>query len=197
MLRLRSPLRRRSRRCACGCGSRRVLPSTRRRASPSPPARDRRSSSARCLSRSASSATSTRARRRCRRPIPTPAIPTARPPDARRRFPNRRTCGMYVRPAVSIVFTEPPPPMPSTRRMCGRRSSSARPSARCRLPAIDASAEPPRTVKSSPERITGRPPISAVPSTKFDGVNARNSPFGVVVADAGQRADLVERCRDR
>ena len=49
--------------------------------------------------------------------------------------------------------------MPSTRRTCGRRSSSASPSARWRLPAIDASAEPPRTVKSSPERMTGRPPI--------------------------------------
>src|SRR5688572_3543660 len=75
-----------------------------------------------------------------------------------------------------MVLTEPPPPMPSTRRTCGSSSSSARPSALTRFPGIEASAEPPRTVKSSPETTTGRPSIAAVPNTKFEGRNSRRVP---------------------
>ena len=60
----------------------------------------------------------------------------------RGRRPSPRICEIGVRPICSIVFTEPPPPMPSTRRMCGSRSSSARPSAWLRLAPIDASDGP-------------------------------------------------------
>ena len=62
-----------------------------------------------------------------------------------------------------------------------------------RFAPIDASADPPRTVKSSPDTMTGRPSTAAAPNTKFDGVNAISSPSLVVRADAGDRADLVER----
>src|SRR5215475_6238774 len=43
------------------------------------------------------------------------------------------------------------------------------------LPLIVASAEPPRTVKSSPPITTARPSISARPNTKFDGVSFTRS----------------------
>ena len=42
--------------------------------------------------------------------------------------------------------------------------------------AIDASADPPRTVKSSPEMMTGLPSINAVPNTKLEGVKLVNLP---------------------
>ena len=63
-----------------------------------------------------------------------------------------------------LQLTEPPPPMPSIRRMWGSWSSKAMFSEAFRLALIEASAEPPRTVKSSPDRITGRSSISATPS---------------------------------
>ena len=87
-----------------------------------------------------------------------------------------RTWGMYVRPAVSIVLTDPPPPMPSTRRTWGSCSSTAMDSAALRFSGRVASAEPPRTVKSSPDSTTGLPSTFASPKTKFDGVRWTSSP---------------------
>ena len=55
--------------------------------------------------------------------------------------------------------------------------------------------DPPRTVKSSPETMTGRPSTSATPNTKLDGVKPISSPASSYCADAGDRADLVERAR--
>ena len=65
--------------------------------------------------------------------------------------------GTLARPVVSMVLTEPPPPEPSIMRMSGRRSSLAMRSAMMGLSRMVASAEPPRTVKSSPTTTTGRP----------------------------------------
>lgn len=42
---------------------------------------------------------------------------------------------------------------------------------------MDASAEPPRTVKSSPTTTTVRPSMRARPNTQFAGVNFCNSPL--------------------
>ena len=50
------------------------------------------------------------------------------------------------------------------------------PSARFRFSGNVASAEPPRTVKSSPEIMTGRPSMRAKPKIKLDGVNDRRFP---------------------
>ena len=83
--------------------------------------------------------------------------------------------GTLARPVVSMVFTEPPPPEPSTRRMSGRRRSWAMRSHWPCLSLIVASAEPPRTVKSSPPITMGRPSSSARPKTKFEGVRATRS----------------------
>src|SRR5207245_2878468 len=82
-------------------------------------------------------------------------------------------------PAAELVLgellAEPPPPEPSTSRISGRRSSWAIVShCRC-FSLIVASAEPPRTVKSSPPTTTGRPSTFARPKTKFDGVNVSRS----------------------
>ena len=85
------------------------------------------------------------------------------------------TAGTLARPVVSMVLTEPPPPEPSTRRINGKRRSCAIRSHMLCLPLIVASAEPPRTVKSSPPMTTGRPSTRARPKTKFDGVNASRS----------------------
>ena len=65
--------------------------------------------------------------------------------------------GRLARPLVSIVFTEPPPPEPSMMRTIGRRNSAAICSAISGFSWIEASADPPRTVKSSPTTTTGRP----------------------------------------
>ena len=91
-----------------------------------------------------------------------------------------------------MVFTEPPPPEPSTRRISGRRRSWAIRSHWLCLPLMVASAEPPRTVKSSPPITTGRPSTSARPNTKFDGVSATRSFLLVVARAARDLADLVE-----
>ena len=85
------------------------------------------------------------------------------------------TPGTLARPVVSMVFTEPPPPEPSTMRISGSRSSLAICSHWLCLPLIVASAEPPRTVKSSPPTTTGRPSTRARPKTKFDGVSSFRS----------------------
>src|SRR6185369_7393712 len=84
--------------------------------------------------------------------------------------------GRLAAPLVSMVFTEPPPPEPSIRRMIGRRKSCAISSAIRGFAEIDASAEPPRTVKSSPTTTTVRPSILARPNTQLAGVSCVSSP---------------------
>ena len=71
-----------------------------------------------------------------------------------------------------MVLTEPPPPEPSITRMIGRRKSCAISSAISGLSEIEASAEPPRTVKSSPTTTTGRPSILPRPNTQLAGVSS-------------------------
>ena len=78
--------------------------------------------------------------------------------------------GTNERRSVSSVFTLPPPPEPSTRRTIGRPKSCAMRSAMTCFWKIDASAAPPRTVKSSPPTTTGRPSIRPRPITKFAGM---------------------------
>ena len=87
------------------------------------------------------------------------------------------TAGTFARPVVSIVLTEPPPPEPSTSRISGSRRSCAIRSHMLCLPLMVASADPPRTVKSSPPTTTGRPSTVARPNTKFDGVKRVRSFF--------------------
>ncbi len=84
--------------------------------------------------------------------------------------------GRLAAPLVSMVFTEPPPPEPSISRMMGRRKSCAISSAISGLAEIEASAEPPRTVKSSPTTTTVRPSILPRPNTQFAGVRFFSSP---------------------
>ena len=84
--------------------------------------------------------------------------------------------GRLAAPRVSMVFTEPPPPEPSMMRMIGRRKSCAISSAISGFAWIDASAEPPRTVKSSPTTTTVRPSIRARPNTQFAGVRCFSAP---------------------
>src|SRR5690242_1412460 len=84
--------------------------------------------------------------------------------------------GRLAAPRVSIVFTDPPPPEPSMMRMIGRRKSCAISSAIKGFAEIEASAEPPRTVKSSPTTTTGRPSTLARPNTQFAGVRCFSSP---------------------
>jgi len=80
--------------------------------------------------------------------------------------------GRFARPVVSIVFTEPPPPEPSISRTIGIRNSAAICSDIFGLPLIEASAEPPRRVKSSPATTTGRPSTVPRPNTQLAGVKA-------------------------
>ncbi len=100
--------------------------------------------------------------------------------------------GRLAAPLVSMVFTEPPPPEPSIRRMIGRRKSCAISSAISGLAEIEASAEPPRTVKSSPTTTTVRPSILPRPNTQLAGVKCCEFAVLVIFGDAGNRADLVE-----
>src|SRR4051794_32273178 len=85
--------------------------------------------------------------------------------------------GRLAAPLVSMVFTEPPPPEPSMMRMIGRRKSCAISSAISGFAEIEASAEPPRTVKSSPTTTTVRPSILPRPNTQFAGVRLVSSPL--------------------
>src|SRR5450756_1983597 len=85
--------------------------------------------------------------------------------------------GRLAAPLVSMVFTEPPPPEPSMMRIMGRRKSCAISSAISGLAEIEASAEPPRTVKSSPTTTTVRPSILPRPNTQFAGVRLVSSPL--------------------
>src|SRR6266436_75236 len=84
--------------------------------------------------------------------------------------------GRLAAPLVSMVFTEPPPPEPSMMRMMGRRKSCAISSAISGFAEIEASAEPPRTVKSSPTTTAVRPSILPRPNTQFAGVRFLSSP---------------------
>src|SRR5438874_3903121 len=85
--------------------------------------------------------------------------------------------GRLAAPLVSMVLTEPPPPEPSMMRMMGRRKSCAISSAISGLAEIEASAEPPRTVKSSPTPTTVRPSILPRPNTQLAGVRCLSSLF--------------------
>ena len=85
------------------------------------------------------------------------------------------TPGTFERPSVSMVLTEPPPPEPSTMRTSGRRSWFAICSHMMCFSLMVASAEPPRTVKSSPPTTTGRPSSRARPKTKLDGSRCSRS----------------------
>ena len=78
--------------------------------------------------------------------------------------------GRLAAPLVSMVLTEPPPPEPSIIRTMGSRKSCAISSAISGFAEIEASAEPPRTVKSSPTTTTVRPPILPRPNTQLAGV---------------------------
>ena len=87
--------------------------------------------------------------------------------------------GRLLAPLVSMVLTEPPPPEPSMMRMMGRRKSLAMSSAISGLAAMDASAEPPRTVKSSPTTTTGLPSMRPRPNTQLAGVTSATLPSGL------------------
>src|SRR6195952_3079985 len=87
--------------------------------------------------------------------------------------------GRLAAPLVSMVFTEPPPPEPSMMRMIGSRKSCAISSAINGFAEIEASAEPPRTVKSSPTTTTVRPSILPRPNTQFAGVRPVSSPLSL------------------
>src|SRR6266436_6041280 len=87
--------------------------------------------------------------------------------------------GRLAAPLVSMVFTDPPPPEPSMMRIIGRRKSCAISSAINGLAEIEASAEPPRTVKSSPTTTTVRPSTLARPNTQLAGVRCFSSPLSL------------------
>src|ERR1700749_1240452 len=84
--------------------------------------------------------------------------------------------GRLAAPLVSMVLTEPPPPLPSMIRTIGKRKSCAISSAIKGLAEIEASAEPPRTVKSSPTTTTVRPSTLPRPNTQLAGVRCLSSP---------------------
>ena len=84
--------------------------------------------------------------------------------------------GRLDAPVVSMVLTEPPPPEPSMMRTMGSRNSAAMSSAISGLLAIDASAEPPRTVKSSPTTTTARSSMRPRPNTQLAGVTCVTAP---------------------
>ena len=75
---------------------------------------------------------------------------------------------------ASTVRTEPP--VPSIRRTSGRRSEWAIASACTTFSRIEASAAPPRTVKSSAVTTTSRPSIRARPKMKFAGEKSVKAP---------------------
>src|SRR6218665_124141 len=134
-----------------------------------------------------------------------------------------RISGSRVWPLVSMLRTEPPPPVPSTSRTTGRRRSPAMRSAWTSLSPTAPSLAPPRTGKSSPISTTGRASISPCPITTFQGPAARGEAAAhqphragvdlrvadhqirgpqagdlavrVVLAAAGERADFLERAR--
>src|ERR1700753_2503210 len=85
--------------------------------------------------------------------------------------------GRLAAPLVSMVLTEPPPPEPSITRMIGSRKSCAISSAINGLAETEASAKPPRTVKSSPTTTTVRPSILPRPNTQLAGVRCLSSPL--------------------
>ena len=101
--------------------------------------------------------------------------------------------GRLARPVVSMVLTEPPPPEPSISRMIGMRKCAAICSDIFGLPLIEASAEPPRKVKSSPATTTGLPSTMPRPNTQLPGMKSMMLPCRVVAGLAGDAADLLER----
>ena len=103
--------------------------------------------------------------------------------------------GTKLRRSVSSDFTEPPPPDPSTSRTIGRRSSCAICSACTCFWKIDASAAPPRTVKSSPPTTTARSSIRPRPITKLVGREVDERTVVVGGRPPGEPTDLVEAAR--
>ena len=100
--------------------------------------------------------------------------------------------------AVSIVLTEPPPPMPSTRRTWGSWSSSARDSAGVALlgnGGVGRAAAHGEVVAR--DHDAGRPSISPVPNTKFDGVKSTRLPSLVVARRRRRSCRSRGRCRGR
>ena len=85
--------------------------------------------------------------------------------------------GRFARPVVSMVLTDPPPPEPSISRMIGMRNWVAISSDILGLPLMEASADPPRRVKSSPAMTTGRPSTVPRPNTQLPGMKPVMSPF--------------------
>src|SRR5437868_1077571 len=84
--------------------------------------------------------------------------------------------GRLAAPLVTIAFTERQPPEPSISRITGRRKSCAISSAISGFAEIEASAEPPRTVKSSPTTTTARPSTLPRPNTQLAGVRCLSPP---------------------
>ena len=84
---------------------------------------------------------------------------------------------MYVLVSISNDFTDPPPPVPSINLIKGSLYSFANCSAIICFWAIDASAAPPLTVKSSPPTTTFLPLMVPLPITKLDGIKFLSSPF--------------------
>lgn len=76
----------------------------------------------------------------------------------------------------SSDLTLPPPPVPSTSRTIGIRHSAAIFSAQTIFSQIDASAAPPRTVKSSPWTAARRPAMRPCPTTVLAGKKPVSSP---------------------
>ena len=109
-------------------------------------------------------------------------------------FPAR-TPGTLARPVVSIVLTEPPPPEPSIMRIIGTRNWLAIARMKMCFSLMVASAEPPRTVKSSPVTTTGRPSILAAAHHEVGRHQVDEVVAAVVVGLAGDAADLVEGAR--
>ena len=80
-------------------------------------------------------------------------------------------------------------------RMIGRRKSCAISSAISGLAEIEASAEPPRTVKSSPTTTTGAAIDLAAAEHAIGRRQAGELAVLVIFGDAGNRADLVKAFR--
>ncbi len=84
--------------------------------------------------------------------------------------------GSRVWPTISMFLTEPPPPVPSTRRTIGSLNSCAIISDMTSFSLMAPSLAPPRTVKSSPATTTRRPSMRPRPITRLAGVNFASLP---------------------
>ena len=87
------------------------------------------------------------------------------------------TSGTFALPVVSIVLTDPPPPEPSTILIKGSWRDNAICSHFKCFSLIEASAEPPLNVKSSPPTTIFLPSIFALPKIKLDPLKLTKSLF--------------------